>query len=329
MLTRILSLLCVCLLAQPVWADCDGTDLRPTLAGEEAERLSEALAETPFPVGNHWRATRDGKTVHLVGTMHLADPRLEAPIQRLRGVVESADLLLLEMTSEDQAEMQARLASDPDFLLMQDTTLPELLSEEEWEQMSDALSARGLPPFMAARFQPWYVSIVLAIPPCAALDELSAGGLDARLEAIAKDADVPRAALEDAQTIFEAFAEQPRETQIDMMLSALVDPEISEDLFATLLASYFDEATAESWAASAILAERYNPIDSNAASDIFGLLEQQLLVNRNRDWIPVILDALVANDRVVAAFGAAHLPGHVGVVALLQAEGFEIERLPF
>lgn len=329
MIVRLVALLLCLLGTHPALAACAGNDLRPTLGPEEQARLQAALDDMPFANGNHWKATKGDATLHLIGTMHLADPRLDAPLARLQGVIERADLLLLEMTSEDEKALQDRLTTDPSLLLMPDATLPDLLSESQWDQMSEALNARGLPPFMAARFQPWYVSVILAVPPCATAMDLSASGLDARLEDIAKTRGIPRAALEDVQTIFSAFADQPRDVQIDMMLSALVDPDINEDLFATLLANYFDEAPAEGWAVSAILAERYSPIPSDTAAEIFATMEKELLIDRNRAWIPVLLDAADRHDIVVAAFGAAHLPGRDGVLALLQAEAFTLERLPF
>ena len=329
MFIRLFALLFGLCLSQPLLAACDGTDLRTTLSPAEQARMQADLADIPYAEGNRWRATRDGRVIHLIGTMHLADPRLDAPLSRLREAVLGADLLLLEMTDEDEAALQARLSSDPGFLLLEDTTLPELLTEEEWGQMSEALSARGMPPFMAARFQPWYVSMLLAVPPCAATADLTAGGMDGMIQQMARDAGIPRAALEDVETIFAAFADQPRQMQVDMMLSALVDPQVSEDLFATLLASYFDEAPAEGWLLSALLAERYSPLEADTATGIFETMEQQLLIERNRSWIPVLLDASTQHGTVVAAFGAAHLPGRDGVLALLAAEGFEIERLPF
>lgn len=329
MFTRLVSLFVCLVLAHPVLAACAGNDLRPTFGPAEQARLQAALDETPFAEGNHWKATRGTATLHLIGTMHLADPRLDGPVSRLRDTIESADLLLLEMTGEDEQALQDRLTADPGFLLMSDATLPDLLDEAQWQQMSDALNARGVPPFMAARFQPWYVSVILAVPPCAAATDLSTGGMDARLEEIAETRGIPRAALEDVETIFAAFADQPRDVQIDMMLSALVDPAINEDLFATLLASYFDEAPAEGWAVSSILAERYSPIPTDAAAEIFATMEQELLIDRNLAWIPVLLDATQQHETVVAAFGAAHLPGQNGVLALLEAEGFTLERLPF
>ena len=62
---------------------------------------------------------------------------------------------------------------------------------------------------------------------------------------------------------------------------------------------------------------------------MFATIEQELLIDRNRAWIPVLLDATEQNETVVAAFGAAHLPGENGVLALLENEGFLLERLPF
>ena len=315
--------------AQPVWAACAGNDLRALLNAEEQAALAAELDGQPFTTGNHWRATSDDSAIHLIGTMHLADPRLEPHVQLLAPIVENADLLLLEMTDEDEKALQTRLSSDTSLLLLPDASLPELLSEEDWNKMSDALSARGLPPFMAARFQPWYVSILLAIPPCATAQDLSVGGMDARLEEIAMAADVPRRALEVAETIFASFATQPQDVQVQMMLSALVDPSAGEDMFATLLASYFDENHAEGWAVSALLAQRFSPIDPDQSADIMATMEQTLLVDRNRAWLPVLLDAAKEHDTVVAAFGAAHLSGETGIPALLAAEGFTLERLPF
>jgi uncharacterized protein YbaP (TraB family) len=57
-------------------------------------------------------------------------------------------------------------------------------------------------------------------------------------------------------------------------------------------------------------------------------MEDALMVQRNQAWIPVLTRA-AADGPVLAAFGALHLSGDQGVLALLQAEGFTLERLPF
>ena len=57
-------------------------------------------------------------------------------------------------------------------------------------------------------------------------------------------------------------------------------------------------------------------------------MQEAVMDGRNRKWIPVLTDA-AREGPVLAAFGALHLSGDEGVLALLQAEGFALERLEF
>jgi uncharacterized protein YbaP (TraB family) len=312
-----------------VAAACSGTDLRPTLTPEERQALDAGLEARPFPRGNHWRATRGDEVLHLIGTVHLDDPRLSGPTERMTPLIEGAATVLLEMTARERGELQRSMGTRPELLLLQETTLPELLPEDDWQLLSDALRARGMPPFMAARFQPWYVSMLLALPPCLA-DALSEqAGLDARIETLASNAGVAVHALEPFDTGFRAFDAVPLEVQIDMLRASLTDPGDSEDLFATVLSRYMEEDHAESWLLAQVLAPRFSEFGAQEQA-AFDALGRTLLDSRNRAWIPVILEALDRTEGiVVAAFGAGHLSGDLGVLQLLQDEGFTLEPLPF
>ena len=58
------------------------------------------------------------------------------------------------------------------------------------------------------------------------------------------------------------------------------------------------------------------------------MMEQVLMVERNRMWIPVIeAEADQAQGPVFIAFGALHLAGHEGVLALLQERGWDVQPL--
>jgi hypothetical protein len=61
----------------------------------------------------------------------------------------------------------------------------------------------------------------------------------------------------------------------------------------------------------------------------FAVMEEAMMNARNRAWIPVIEAAAdEAGGPVAAAFGALHLSGHQGVLALLAARGWTVEALP-
>lgn len=315
-------------LATQAAAQCDGTDLRTTLTPSEQKALRAAVADTPYPAGTLWRAQRGDAVIHLIGTIHLDDPRLEPRVTALRGLVENAATLLLEIAPADEARLQAELTGNPEMLLLTEATLPELMEEDAWQALSQAVSARGIPPFMAAKFQPWYLSMLLGIPACAMADVSEKNGLDARLADLANAAGVPMASLEPFDTIFKAFGGAPLDEQIAMIESTLVAPNVSEDMFATVLAGYFSENTAESWELSKLLARRYSTVSAEESNAMFAEMEEMLLTARNRAWMPVILEAAGPQPIVVAA-GAGHLPGEAGLLNLLAQEGFALTRIPY
>ncbi|WP_146585075.1 TraB/GumN family protein [Puniceibacterium confluentis] len=326
---RLLVPLFLCLgLATTATAQCAGQDLRETLTDAERGELHAIVAETAFPVGNRWRAMRGSQQIDLIGTVHLDDPRLDAPAARIAPEIGAASAVLLEMSAAQQAELTAALTSRPEMLLLTDTTLPELMDEAAWQTLAEAARARGVPAVMAAKFQPWYLSMLLSIPPCATAALQQAQGLDGRILDIALAADVPTQSLESFDTVFNLFKAAPLEEQIAMMQAALVAPQTSEDLFATLLASYFEEALTESWQVSRLLSRRLSPLDPAQSDAMFAQMQTDMLDNRNRAWIPVILKA-VEEGPIVVAVGAAHLQGDTGLLNLLEARGFTLTRQRF
>ena len=77
-------------------------------------------------------------------------------------------------------------------------------------------------------------------------------------------------------------------------------------------------------------AEMSDLIAPDEAQTMLDETNEALLAQRNRDWLPVILEAAATTEGpVIAAFGAAHLPGHAGVARLLEEDGFTLTREPF
>lgn len=316
-------------LASPLAAGCQGTDLRPGLTVSERAALTALTEHRPYPTGNHWVATRGQEVLHLVGTLHLDDPRFDPVMDRLSPLIDEAATVMLELTELEQAQLNSALATRPNLLVLSDTSLPELMGDD-WEPLAKAMTARGMPGFMAAKFRPWYVAMLLSMPSCIDLTKMADAGLDARIEARANARGIPTRALEAFDTAFAAFADVPLDLQVKMLRAALVPDGVADDIFATLLEAYFDQAHAESWAISEVLSPRFGLLSDAETEAVFADMDRTLLASRNKAWIPVILDTLDQTDGpVLAAFGAAHLSGEDGVLALLEAEGFALERRPF
>lgn len=315
-------------LGAPAQAACTGTDLRTSLSDAERRALADQVQDIPFGQGNHWTARRGDQVIHLVGTMHLDDPRHDEPEARLRPLIQSAGALLVETDAGSAQALRDLLTQSPELLILQDTSLPAELPEDDWQAVVTAARAFGLPPFMVSRFQPWYLSALLSTPPCAQDAVAMSNGLDKRLMSIARAADVPIAPLEGFETVFARLADIPLDTQMRLLLATLRNPERPVDLLATTTAAYFDEEAAESWVMAQILAARGGAMDPVDLASDTTLLNDALLTQRNRAWIPVILSHL-GDQPLVVAFGAAHLIGDQGVLQLLADQGFALTRQPF
>ena len=62
---------------------------------------------------------------------------------------------------------------------------------------------------------------------------------------------------------------------------------------------------------------------------MFAQLGDALLIQRNRNWMPVIAEAAATHDDLVVAVGAAHLIGDFGILWFLEQDGWALERVPY
>ncbi len=330
LIRRLMTALCVALWPLGAVALCEGTDYLQTLPPEDRATIDAVVAQTPFAKGLVWEATRGEVTINIVGTMHIYDPRLGPIVQRTAPYVEAADILLVEAGPDQEERMQQEMARNPGLIFITDgPTLPEQLDEASWQSLVTAATDRQIPAFMAAKMQPWYLALTLAIPACTMPDLMSgARGLDHLLMGVAEGADVPIEAVEPWDTLFAIMRDGTQEEQLEMLQMGLVDAQTQTALFVSMLNSYFAEDVVAIWEASRRSAAETPGMDAARAEALFAKTEKAVLIDRNIAWIPRIEAAAATHDRIVLAVGAAHLPGEVGVLRLLENEGWTIKAAP-
>lgn len=307
---------------------CTGQDLIAALPAAERAALEARADSRPFARGNLWRAERDGQVIHLAGTYHLPDPRHEALQSAIRPLLEDASVLLVEAGPVEEAQLRADMARRPDLAMALDgPTLPEVLPEADWQAVAAAMRTRGVAPVVASRMRPWFVAMLLGVAPCA-FEAVRAGGkgLDHRLIAEAQARALPIRALEPHDTIFRLFADLPQDEALALLRASVAMADQSGDMTATLANAYFAGRSQMLWDFTLQRAAAQPGADRTALERQFALLEEEMVNRRNASWIPVLLEA-AAQGPVLAAFGALHMPGESGVLALLQAEGFAITPL--
>ena len=314
-------------LAAPAGAECVGQNLLDTMPAAEREGLRARAGAVPYPAGNLWQATRDGQLLHLVGTYHLSDPRHAATMARLDPLIAGADTVLVEAGPEEETALMNHIARDPSVMMVTEgATLADTLPPEEWTQLMAAMRARGLPPFMAAKFRPWYVTVVLSIPPCAMEQATKEQGLDKLVIDTATRDGIPIGALEPYDTVFDIFGQMDEEEQLAMVRSTLATEGQSEDYHRTLADAYFAGESRLTWELMRDLALQMPGYTPEQVEAEFAAMEEALMNARNRKWIAVIEKA-AAKGPAFVAFGALHLSGEQGVLNLLARDGWVLTRL--
>ncbi len=315
-------------LAGPAFAQCQGQNLIGALAPDQRAELAAAVAAHRYNSGNLWHAEKPGSSMDLIGTLHLFDPRMEPMMARIGPLVDAADLVLVEAGRDEVAALKKAAATRPDLLFRPNgPTLPEQLTKAEWQALSDELRARGIPPFLASKFQPWYVSVLLSVPACVAAQMAKgSGGLDDQILQRAAAAGVPVKALEPYDTVFRLFDGLAGLDQIDMVRAALAVAPGADDQFATLLDSYFAGQHREIWEFTRMQASAVPGTDPAKGAAEFTRMEQALLTGRTVAWMQVLVPG-ATGKRVVVAVGAAHLSGDLGLLNLLAREGWTVTAL--
>jgi uncharacterized protein YbaP (TraB family) len=316
------------LLTTPLAAECNGRNLFTDMPADRLAAIQAAANAAPFPTGNYWRATRGDQVITLIGTYHFDDPRHFPTLETITPEIKAATTVLVEAGPDEEKQLLDLMARDPSKLMITDgPTLIEQLPPDLWTSLSEALSARGVPGFMAAKMQPWYAMVMLAIPPCAMGQMVDPKGLDGMVIDTAASAGVPVRGLEPFDTVFGIFGAMTQDELIAMLHSTLAVEDRSEDYSATLADTYFAGESRLIWEFLRFVSYDL-PDQTRAQVDAeYARMEELLMSTRNRSWIPVLTEA-AARGPVFAAFGSLHLSGEDGVLNLLQGEGFTLTELP-
>jgi uncharacterized protein YbaP (TraB family) len=266
-----------------------------------------------------WCVEKDGRTSHLFGTAHVGldlDAALGEPGRRALG---SARRVFVELDvtapSTTQALVREALARSQ---LPPGESLRARLRPDAWQRLT-ALYGDRVSPAALDRLQPWFAAIstlplLLAKSPAAKSAVASAQPLDAAIAARAKADGIPVVALETPLQQVEMFAAMPPEQASRMLEELILQSGSPHDELGALVGAY---AAAD----DRQLSKTFEQLTRRRPA-----LSEQLLFRRNEAWCRELTPALDEGGAFVAV-GAFHLLGERGLVALLRARGYVVERV--
>lgn len=323
---RVLLALLLFLAPAAAFARCAGADMNDALrAGDPAgyAAAESAAAGMANGEGALWRVTAPGAPPsHLFGTFHAIE-LAEAPRgDQTRALAQAARIVLVELTADELEEMRRLLpTSTALFINEAPAPLSDWLPPSQLDRAEAVLAEYGMTAAMAAMIQPWFLQVIIATPPCQAL-ALQTGmvPMDTGLEAAAAAA----GGLETWEEQIGAFRQGTLEEQRMALRFAFASPHSAEDMQATQRALYEAERIAMIWELSLIIAKQELPeaIVKELADEAWRVL----IADRNLRMADAS-EAELRRGGVLMAVGALHLPGDDGLIEILRARGFTVERI--
>ncbi|UYV38123.1 TraB/GumN family protein [Rhodobacteraceae bacterium D3-12] len=313
-------------LAAPLHAfDCGGSNLMPTLSPDKRAALEARAAAAPYPTGLFWQATRGDTKITIFGTYHFFHAKTKEQVSALLPHARAADVIYFEMSHRDTKRFEKQSQTDPTLMFITSgPTIPEMLDEADWQRLRTLMAERGIPSFMAAKFKPIFISMMLGSSPCDLRQQMSGiAGIDERLAAQLDADGLDTRSIEDTSTVVKLLDGFTREEQIAMIKLSLDLPQDPDDLQTTLLDLYFAENISLLWEFGRMLMLEHGGPTAQADFDKF---ERMFLTDRNTGWAE-LLDTQTAGKSVFVAVGAGHLPGKIGLLHMLETRGFAIKRL--
>jgi uncharacterized protein YbaP (TraB family) len=256
-----------------------------------------------------WEVSGKGLTQpsYLYGTIHMICPEDFLLGDSLKSAFGQAAKIYLELDMDDPSIALKTLQ----LSMLKNGSLKDLMAPASYEQLSNFVQdSLQMPMMVFNKMKPFALMSVLytRVLPCSKPESYEQTFVQwagqQRKEILG---------LEKLEEQFAVFDQIPDTTEARMVLDMIRDFNGQRSEFRKMTEAYKRK---DLQALGGLMEE---------SPDMKGY-EDLLLVNRNRNWIPVMQAAMSAN-RCFFAVGAGHLPGQEGVIALLRKAGYQVRPL--
>jgi uncharacterized protein YbaP (TraB family) len=283
------------------------------IAKVEAPENCEAR---PFDKGRLWKVTRGGQPPsYIFGTMHSKDPR----ILQIPGVIMQAfntsNVMVFEtsLKNEDMARTQSLM------MLPQGESLRAKIGPQRFKELTKMAAPYGMNAQTLNRIKNWAAAAVISQPPPSLHGNSPRMALlDKELEKTAINAGKTVIALETNKEQLNVFDKTSEEVQLEYLDQSMVEHAELENELETITSYYLSGNTG--WIACDL-----EQALSKSSEGLNQMMTEELIDMRNQRMVDRMQSALQQGSAFVG-IGALHLPGENGVLYLLQAQGYTIER---
>ena len=274
----------------------------------------QAAAAERFTRGTLWRVTRAGvPPSYVFGTIHLADPRvLEIPAPVVRALEHSRSFAMESPPAWAQDWRMVEAAELPDG-----RRLEPLIGPPAYARLRAELARRNIPDAVVARLKPWAALANITVTP----EGYESATLDMKLFEVARSHKLRIEALESNDEQVAAFDSIPLETQIAMLRHTLDQRDYLASMIEPTLQAWLKRDLAGIRAVNDRIAARFPEMAPHYAVFMHHLVDNRSVAMAHRLYLRL------RAGRVFVAVGATHLVGENGLLHLIEAQGYRVERV--
>jgi hypothetical protein len=245
----------------------------------------------------------DIKTAYIFGTIHLMPQAQFELKEKVVDALGKVEILALEMDMSDPG-LQGKMMQNAS--MKDGTTLDQLLDKGTYDRLDTMLQESiGASVAFMNGFKPFIVSSFLI----GRLIDGQPASFEAVLVQEAKKREMPIKGLETVEAQMAIFDRISYKDQAEDLADMVNDESKVKKMYAEMIDLY--------------LAENLNGLYEFISREMSEVEQKELLDMRNRKWVP-LFEAWSADKTVFYGVGAGHLPGKVGLVALLKEAGYTV-----
>jgi len=275
---------------------------------------SPSMSSEPLAKSLLWEIS--GKNLeapsYVFGTIHMIDREAYFFSDHAKDAFAKAENVTFEIDMEEMMDMSVMMPLLMQSFMRNDTTLRDLLTDEDYQLVSDHFREIGLPMMFVERIKPMFLSMLGSGDMTNPTQQQDIVSYEMELMAMAKAQEKEVMGLETAEYQMSMFDSIPYTKQADMLVASIKDGSDAAD-------KQMEE-----------MVELYTTQDIEGMQTLMegeeDVVEYQdlLLVRRNQNWIPV-MEKRMADGVSFFAVGAGHLAGPEGVLRLLMKAGYTVK----
>ena len=260
-----------------------------------------------------WKVTSPTATVYLVGSVHVATPDLYPLPSAMESAFASSKVLTVEVNVKNIDAAQSSELTRESGTYGDGDSLSKHISKQTSDALDGFCSKYGMPRESLEGFKPWLVALTTAVIAFQQAGEDFHMGVDEHfLNEVKPSQRIDE--LETADFQLSIFSSSTPQEQEELLASALKQVDNLKSWAQTVQDAYVagDDGKIEQ-----MLEQQFEP----------RAFYKRLIEDRNTGMAERVEQYLKGKEQCFVVVGSGHLVGDKGMVKLLQAKGYKVERI--